>query len=281
MTRSALVAPSAWFQSPVVRRCWSLPSETLADVASCRLACLLTRLIAPVGAVLAVWAALAHARSDLVEGRRRLRHLLVAVGVVYTLAQLAARLASPYGRLSETSALVDVLAQLCIAAIAVWELLELSRPVAPAGLLHPGPAAAARPTSTAPPEPAPAEERLADALRLVMEEGHAYRRENLGIANLAAQLAVPEYRLRRLINQRLGHRNFNAYVNGYRLAAARAALADPAQCARPILSIALESGFQSIGPFNRAFKADTGCTPSEFRQQHRADSGIGQPQAAP
>ena len=100
-------------------------------------------------------------------------------------------------------------------------------------------------------------------------------------ANLAAQLAVPEYRLRRLINQRLGHRNFNAYVNGYRLAAARAALADPAQCALPILSIALESGFQSIGPFNRAFKADTGCTPSEFRQQHRADSGIGQPQTAP
>ncbi|KAG1386770.1 hypothetical protein G6F60_014370 [Rhizopus arrhizus] len=50
LMRSALVAPSEWFQSAVVRRCWSLPSETLAEVASCRLACLLTRLMAPVGA---------------------------------------------------------------------------------------------------------------------------------------------------------------------------------------------------------------------------------------
>jgi AraC-like DNA-binding protein len=113
-----------------------------------------------------------------------------------------------------------------------------------------------------------------------MEQQHAYRTENLSIASLAAQLAVPEYRLRRLINQRLGHRNFNAFVNGYRLAAARTALADPAQRALPILSIALESCFQSIGPFNRAFKAEVGCTPSEFRQQHLADSEIGQPQAA-
>jgi AraC-like DNA-binding protein len=32
-----------------------------------------------------------------------------------------------------------------------------------------------------------------------------------------------------------------------------------------VLSIALEAGFQSIGPFNRAFKAATGLTPTEFR----------------
>jgi len=34
----------------------------------------------------------------------------------------------------------------------------------------------------------------------------------------------------------------------------------------PILTIALDAGFQSIGPFNRAFKAHTGMTPSEFRR---------------
>lgn len=239
------------------------------------------RMVAPAGAVLAAWAALAHARSDLVEGRRRLRRVLVAMGVVYTLAQLAARLGSPDGRLSATVALVDVLAQLCIAAIAAWELLELSRTDAPVGLMPAAPSVAPAATTAAAAAPDPAEDRLAAALQEAMEQRHIYRSDNLSITSLAAQLAVPEYRLRRLINQRLGHRNFNAYVNGYRLAAARAALADPAQCARPILSIALESGFQSIGPFNRAFKADTGCTPSEFRQQHRADSGIGQPQAAP
>jgi AraC-like DNA-binding protein len=100
----------------------------------------------------------------------------------------------------------------------------------------------------------------------------AYRDEDLSLASLAARLSVPEYRLRRLINQRLGHRNFNAFVNGYRLADASAALADPRQRELPVLSIALEAGFQSIGPFNRAFKATTGRTPTEFRREKLADS---------
>ena len=34
----------------------------------------------------------------------------------------------------------------------------------------------------------------------------------------------------------------------------------------PILTIAMDSGFQSIGPFNRAFKAATGQTPTEYRR---------------
>ena len=41
----------------------------------------------------------------------------------------------------------------------------------------------------------------------------------------------------------------------------------------PILTIALDAGFASLGPFNRAFKAETGLTPTEYR---RAESGIGQ-----
>ena len=42
----------------------------------------------------------------------------------------------------------------------------------------------------------------------------------------------------------------------------------------PILTIALDSGFQSLGPFNRAFKAETGMTPSAYRRStaSRADA---------
>lgn len=105
-----------------------------------------------------------------------------------------------------------------------------------------------------------------------MRDERAYRSEDLTVARLAARLAVPEYRLRRLINQRLGHRNFNAFVNGFRLDEARDALVDPARRDLPVLTIALEAGFQSIGPFNRAFKADTGLTPTEFRREKLADS---------
>jgi AraC-like DNA-binding protein len=109
------------------------------------------------------------------------------------------------------------------------------------------------------------EQALLDALRRLMEEDKIYREEGFSIAVLAARLGTPEYRLRHLINQRLGHRNFSSFVNSYRLAEAKAALADPSQKEVPILTIALDTGFQSIGPFNRAFKAETGMTPSEFR----------------
>lgn len=149
--------------------------------------------------------------------------------------------------------------------------------LARAAAIAPG-AAAAVPRPAPDPEPAPepapdpAEDRLAAALHRLMHEERHYRSEDLSIARLADHLGVPEYRLRRLINQRLGHRNFNAFINGYRLAEVRAALADPAQREVPVLTLALDAGFQSIGPFNRAFKALTGLTPTEFRRQALADS---------
>lgn len=129
-----------------------------------------------------------------------------------------------------------------------------------------------------PPVPAPApatdpqDGRVAQALAVVMGEQRGYAQEGLSLASLAERLGTPEYRLRRVINQHLGHRNFNAYVNGLRLAEAKRRLADPAERALPVLSIALDVGFGSIGPFNRAFKAETGLTPTEFRTQALADS---------
>ena len=104
-----------------------------------------------------------------------------------------------------------------------------------------------------------------------MTEARAYRTDDLTVALLALKLGVPEYRLRRHINLRLGHRNFNAYVNGLRLAEAQALLADPAQRELSVLAVALQVGFGSIGPFNRAFKAATGLTPSDFRRVKLAD----------
>ena len=59
---------------------------------------------------------------------------------------------------------------------------------------------------------------------------------------------------------------FNAFLNRYRIDEAKAALSDPSQRDVPVLTIAMDAGFQSIGPFNRAFKADTGMTPTEFRR---------------
>jgi|CXWL01.1.fsa_nt_gi AraC-like DNA-binding protein len=237
-------------------------------------------------AVLAAVAAARHWRADLVEQRRRLRAFIVVTGIAYTLASLAARLGSPQGRLEGLTATLDVAALLVIVAIVAVRMLQLTnselfastrrpmRPISPDGLALAS-ADQAEPSASAdapqrPPDPA--EERLAEALQRLMREERAYRGEDLTVSSLAARLAVPEYRLRRLINQRLGHRNFNAFINGLRLDQARRELSDPARRDLPVLSIALDSGFQSIGPFNRAFKAATGLTPTEFRKENRADS---------
>jgi AraC-like DNA-binding protein len=97
-----------------------------------------------------------------------------------------------------------------------------------------------------------------------------YRHEGITIGTLATKLAVPEYRLRRLINQQLGYRNFNVFLNDHRIEEVKAALADPSQAEVPVITIAMDAGFQSLGPFNRAFKATTGVTPSEYRRLNEA-----------
>ncbi len=96
--------------------------------------------------------------------------------------------------------------------------------------------------------------------------GGVHREQGLTIGELANQLGVPEHRLRALINQRLGYRNFSAFLNSYRIAEAKAMLASPAHVDLPILTIAMDLGYASLAPFNRAFREDAGLPPSDFRR---------------
>jgi AraC-like DNA-binding protein len=110
------------------------------------------------------------------------------------------------------------------------------------------------------------DQKLIDALMRLMGDERIYRHDNITIGTLATKLGIPEYRLRRLINQRLGYRNFNVFLNNHRIEEAKAALSDPTQAKVPVITIAMDAGFQSLGPFNRAFKATTGVTPTEYRR---------------
>jgi len=241
---------------------------------------LLKNWLPPCFALLALAASARHWTADLVEARRRLRLFVIVAGAVDTLMMVAARM-QQQGRVTGLMAWLDLALLLLIAGAIAWHALRL-----PDSLLFtrgpgrtegcnarpggPAPMAGASPAEES--NNSPADLRLTAALQRAMETDRAYKDETLSVASLAARLKVPEYRLRRVINQGLGHRNFNVYVNGYRLAEARAALASPAQRDLPVLSIALEAGFGSIGPFNRAFKSDTGLTPTEYRRQKLADS---------
>ena len=243
---------------------------------------------------LAAWRAVAGLRGDLVERRRRLRPVLAILTVLYAGGLLAsqaldARGAGAGARRADHTIEAALLAALAMAFGVL--ALRAGRPLfaAPVPEMQELPVDPPVAVAVAAQEDAQ-EEALLARLKVLMENEKVYRQEGFGgveggvaereamgegfgVATLVAALDVPEYRLRRLINHRLGHRNFPSFVNGYRLAEATAALTDPAQADVPVLTIALDSGFQSIGPFNRAFKAHTGLTPTEYRKQAESRKG--------
>ena len=112
----------------------------------------------------------------------------------------------------------------------------------------------------------PSELVLHDKLRDAMAAGF-YRTPGLTIAGLADHLGVPEHRLRALINQRLGHRNFAAYLNRHRIGEACAKLADRDHVNLPVLTIAMDLGYNSLATFNRAFRSETGMAPTDYRRE--------------
>jgi len=101
------------------------------------------------------------------------------------------------------------------------------------------------------------------ALEQLMAEGF-YRTERLTLKMLAEKLKLPEYKTRALINQTLGYRNFNDYINQLRINEAAQRLLNEKQT--PILNISLDVGYRSLSSFNRAFKDIQEMTPTEYRQ---------------
>ncbi len=87
----------------------------------------------------------------------------------------------------------------------------------------------------------------------------------LTIGTLAGRLDMPEHRLRRIINQGLGYRNFSAFLNDHRIEEAKRRLADPALAREQIIQHAYALGYVSLAPFNRAFRERVGVSPTEFR----------------
>lgn len=215
-------------------------------------------------AALGLWEAWRGRDGDLIEARRALRLRLVgAVGAFVILTNAVevlvySGLAPAYWRSLIELGILLLAFGFCAAMFVIAQPM-LFAPAAPS---------AERRVA------APEDDALVARLRAHMERERPYRDETLTIAALAAQLGEQEYRLRRAINGTLGHRNFAQFLNGYRLAEVRAALADPAQRAVPILTIALDAGFGSLGPFNRAFREAEATTPSAWRAARLADSGI-------
>ena len=109
-----------------------------------------------------------------------------------------------------------------------------------------------------------------DSFNKAFKEQLLYREAGLTISMLAKSLNIPEYRLRAFIHKQLGFRNFNAMLHQYRIEDSGNVLSDNENQDIPILTIALSVGYQSITPFNKAFREIKGVTPSEYRKRMTA-----------
>ncbi|QPH53931.1 AraC family transcriptional regulator [Pontivivens ytuae] len=198
--------------------------------------------------------------GDLVDLRRRLRmalaFLVPAMVISSTLMNTVLTEPGPWVDLFEASkfALLSFL-------FAVW----LTR-------MEEGLIASPDPEEPRRTPPLPAADRLElDQLTRAVAEGVCFE-PGLTIGALAQRLEMPEHRLRRLINQGLGYRNFAAFLNDHRVEEAKRRLADPSQARAQIISHAFALGYNSLAPFNRAFRERVGESPSAFRNRVLEDA---------
>jgi AraC-like DNA-binding protein len=204
--------------------------------------------------------ALAGRADDLVEQRRRLRLWLPVLVAAQAGGILLFELVTGRGSINHDPR-IQLVNALLILALTLF---------AGKALLRTEPELLVRSEESAKPDHAepnlsPSELVLRDKLDAAMAAGY-YRTAGLTIAVLADHLGTPEHRLRALINQRLGFRNFSAFLNRYRIGEARDILADRARVDLPVLTIAMDLGYNSLPPFNRAFRSETSQTPTDFRR---------------
>jgi AraC-like DNA-binding protein len=210
----------------------------------------LPRLLAVAFVVHALLRVYVGAGSDLLVSRIRLRYGVLLVSGTFVLLELLAELLLRGEALATADRVHAAGVYLLSAGVSIAASLmrpEMLRPVrapAPGQGLDP---------------------QLAARLEQVIELEQVFRQEGLTIAALADRLGAPEYKVRQLINAQLGFKNFNAFLNSYRIREAQKALLDPAKRHLGIAQVAYEVGYRSLGPFNKAFKEITGRTPTDFR----------------
>ena len=102
-------------------------------------------------------------------------------------------------------------------------------------------------------------------LKLVMEGDQLYLDPTIKLISLADKIGISENALSNLLNQHIG-KNFNDFINEYRIEIAKKKLLDHAFSRFTIAAISYDCGFNSLATFQRCFKQFTGTTPSQYQK---------------
>ncbi len=97
----------------------------------------------------------------------------------------------------------------------------------------------------------------------LIETQEPFLNPDLSLRSLAKQLDIHPNQLSWLLNDGFG-KNFNAFINHYRVLAFKRFALDPANENITVMALAYDSGFSSKTVFNTYFKTETGITPKEF-----------------
>lgn len=109
-------------------------------------------------------------------------------------------------------------------------------------------------------------EHLFSKARNLIVEQKQFKDAGLSLKSMSAGMNVSTQVLSMVINQK-SQKNFNAFVNQYRVEEAIRLLNDQKYENLTIAAISYEAGFNSLSSFNSAFKKQTGKTPQAYRQQ--------------
>lgn len=112
------------------------------------------------------------------------------------------------------------------------------------------------------------DEELIQRLTHVMEEEKMYLVPDINLTGLAQKMQVNRSDLSSLINQH-HNKNFNQYINTYRVNAFKEAIENKEYENLSLLGIALNVGFSSKATFNRVFKQVEGMTPRQYLSNHK------------
>lgn len=104
---------------------------------------------------------------------------------------------------------------------------------------------------------------LKEKVKDYMDEEKVFLNPDLTLTELSKMLEIPTNQLSKVINAGFG-KNFNDFINTYRVEEVKNALSDPAYSHFSVLGIAFECGFNSKATFNRVFKRVTGHSPTEY-----------------
>lgn len=103
-------------------------------------------------------------------------------------------------------------------------------------------------------------------LKKSMEANLFHQDAELSLGTLADRLGIHPHELSRIINIAL-KKNFNDFINEYRICDVVQKMQDPAYDRMTLLGIAYESGFNSKSTFNRTFREVTGKSPAEYKKE--------------